>query len=476
MWTYGSVDFFWKFINFSVFPLLAYALSVADFGIYALLTVQTWLFVMLISCGLNNSLERFYMEREDCSVFRGSLFFSGSIVLCCLSFLLLGPSLVLLYIYRDFFSTWTQIPWALSALAVINAFPMALFQFICNVFRLDFSPFKYGALVFLQNAIALGLSLYFIFIRAWGVEGLLLGSLFSFCIAIPLTLLCVQKRISFDGKLAKRMLLFGVPFMFTDLARWIYGWMDRWLLDALSTTEEVGLFSMAFKLATVLIFFMSAFGLAWTPRALKAHLEEPEHRASFASCLTFWYVLLTLGALAMSFFGIECLMLLTPTAYWPAAFLLPGITAGLALLGTTQVTGIAIFITNKTEHFAAIAWLGALINIAFNLLWIPFWGAQGAALAILATYSVLALYHAVLAVKLYAIPLEIEKLSAITLLLGVGCSAAFYFNTLPWSWDLFLIKGGFFAVGIILLLLLVLSNRILKHVRNWCTFWLETAS
>jgi O-antigen/teichoic acid export membrane protein len=452
--TYGTVDFLWKFFHFALFPLLAFALTVADFGIYALLTVQSWLLVMLISCGLNNALERFYQEHGECIRFKGALIFSGLAALCGFSALVLGPGIAVLYVFREGILSKTQIPWELLALAVMNAFPMALFQFACNVFRLNFSPLKYAAYTCLQNVLGLSLSLYFIFALHWGVAGLLWGSFLSFCIGSLLAVGALIKDFiqPCQGVLVKKMLLFGVPFLFTDLARWIYGWMDRWLLEAFSNPTEVGLFSMAFKLATVLIFLMSAFGLAWTPHALKAHMEEPEHRLLFGRCLTYWYSLLTLAAIAMSLFGLECLMLLTPEAYWPAASLLPAVTAGLALLGTTQVTGIAIFITKKTGHFAAIAWIGALVNILFNITLVPRWGAQGSALATLITYAILALYHALLARQLYHIPLEYKKLGGCTVLLSLGCGLAVYLNQLPWTWNIAFTKGGFFLIALSLTL------------------------
>ena len=45
------------------------------------------------------------------------------------------------------------------------------------------------------------------------------------------------------------MMLFGFPFIFSDMANWIYASIDRWMLGNLSTLTAVGYYSMAFKLA-----------------------------------------------------------------------------------------------------------------------------------------------------------------------------------------------------------------------------------
>lgn len=435
---YGATDFICKFLNFAIFPILAYVLTVAEFGLYTLLTVQAWLMIMLVNCGMHHSLERYYLDKSSDEVQKSKVVSSGLVGLVFLSCVWILPAIYLTYTLRN----ETEINWKLLTLAMSSAFPTVIFHFICHVFRMNFYAWRFTFFHSLQNILALLFGFYLIFKLHWGVAGLLWGQMISFLVLLPFAFLALftQFRWSFDLKIVKSLLSFGLPFMFTDIARWIYGLMDRWLLDRLASVTEVGLFSMSFKLATLLIFMMNAFALAWNPFALKAHNEDPNHPQIFSRCFTWWLALLSLGALGLNFFGLECLMLLTPPDYWPAASILPLISAGLVLQGTTQISGISFFIKKKNHHFTISAWVGAFVNCVLNFYLIPLWGAHGAALATLATYALLATYMLIFSQRVYKIPIEYSKLCMCLAVLFLGTCAFYLLNAFNWSLSIFFCK------------------------------------
>ena len=47
---------------------------------------------------------------------------------------------------------------------------------------------------------------------------------------------------------------FGYPFIFTGLAFWLFGSIDRWMLSGYASLEEVGIYSVAFKFSTIILF------------------------------------------------------------------------------------------------------------------------------------------------------------------------------------------------------------------------------
>ena len=379
---YGGVDFLWKFINFALFPLLAILLTVSEFGLYTLMGVQTWLVVMLINCGLHVSLEKFYLAAETHLKSRSELISASLTWLTLFGSLLVIGGLGLSYIFH---TSFIEIPWKCFAIALATALPMSLFHYLCNVCRVNFSPWKYAGLHFFQNLLALSVGFYLILVQGKGVEGLLWGTFISFILLLPFAYRAVAPTLSFniDLPLSKKILMFGLPFLFNDLARWTYGWLDRFWLEQFATLHAVGLFGMAFKLATPLIFLITAFNLAWSPYALK----ESDTRSPFLlKSNTFWFVFLTACAVPLILFSSEILHLLTPPAFWDAAALVPFLAVGLVFLGSSTVTQMVLIHTNQTKKIALIAWLGGCINCLGNYYLIPSHGAQGAAFAVLLTY------------------------------------------------------------------------------------------
>ena len=62
---------------------------------------------------------------------------------------------------------------------------------------------------------------------------------------------------------AKKLINYGYPFIFAAMAYWIFGSIDRWMLFYLRDTEEVGLYSIAFRFSLIPMFLANAFGQAW---------------------------------------------------------------------------------------------------------------------------------------------------------------------------------------------------------------------
>ncbi len=449
---YGLTDFIFKFINFAIFPILSYVLTVAEFGVYSLLTTFALLVATLFNCGLNRSLERFYLDKNQEPAHRSAVVSMGLLCEALFALLFICPGLFLIYISREALAEHHGIAWVAFAIALLGCLPTQLFNLSLNALRLNFLPWHFTLLNLLQNAISLSLSLYFVIGLNWGVPGFLAGMAIGYSAVAPLAIFQLYRRVqwAWDWTLAKSMLKFGYPFIFIDVARWIFTSLDRWMLAEFADATEVGLYSMAFKLSTVLIFMISAFSMAWTPHALKASLDDPNHRQLYSRCLTLWLFSLTSVAMLIHLFGRECLMLLTPPAYWPAAELLPYVSTGLALFGTTYVTIIGMMISKKTQQLTLVAWGVAGLNIVLNLLLTPRFGAVGSAASTLVTYSVLSAYYLFCAQRLYPLPLEYGKLALSLALLFGSALLSGLLNAIPWSYGLLLPKGVCLLVAVLL--------------------------
>jgi O-antigen/teichoic acid export membrane protein len=172
-------------------------------------------------------------------------------------------------------------------------------------------------------------------------------------------------------------------------AYWIFGSMDRWLLAELSDMAEVGLFSIAVKFAGIIAFMMTAFGSAWSPFAYRLRIENPDYRAIYAQVSVLWFFFLAIAGLGIGLFSSEVLRLFTPASYWPAAPVVSIVATGLVLYGTTTMTCMGFLINRRSDLLSRGAWSAAACNVAANLLFVPYMGAIGAALATCLTYALL---------------------------------------------------------------------------------------
>jgi O-antigen/teichoic acid export membrane protein len=166
--------------------------------------------------------------------------------------------------------------------------------------------------------------------------------------------------------------------------------MDRWMLASLSSVEEVGIYSVAFRFGSVVLFVSAAFGQAWSPVAIKIRTDHPDkYRTIYGQVLLLLlFTMIAVGG-GIALFSGELIGLILPSEYHASALPLAILCFGIILQSTQQVTAIGISIEKKTFLFARLAWLAAGVNFAANWILIPSLGAAGAAWATLIAYAVM---------------------------------------------------------------------------------------
>lgn len=423
---YGGADLAFRLAQFVALPVYAYHLSVADFGILALLTVSATLLGMLVNLGVSNAVQRFYFDVGTVAAERPLLVSSGLAQLLLTGALVVGASFLTLHGLRDEIDAAYGIAWPLIAMALLTVLPDQVAQYCLDALRLQFAPVRFVAVAMVKNLLGVLLGLWFLLVEDMGVAGLLLGPLLAAAAAAPLGLVMIRRDLvaRIDLAVVRRVFHFGYPYVLAGAAYWVFGSMDRWMLIELSDVEQVGLFSIAFKFATLLTFLITAFGQAWSPIAYKLAAEEPRYREYFARILSLWFLGLAWLGLALALFAPEIMRLLTPSAYWPATPMLAIAAAGVVLYGTTLVTAMGISLEKKTLLLSAAAWAAALVNLAVNLVLIPRFGGIGAAVATFLSYAVLTGAMLWWSQRLHPLPLEWGKLAFCAAIVALALLAA----------------------------------------------------
>lgn len=386
---YGAGEFAFKFIAFAVFPIYAHVFSVAEFGLWGLLTVSASLLGYIVNLGVNQAVQRYYFDLDHSDTAR--IVSTGVAQLLLSGVVIVGAVMLAARFAGGPIERAAGIDPPLLLLALATVIPDQLLQLCLDVLRLHFTPLRFLTVAFAKNMFGTAFALWFVLGLGGGLHGLFLGLLLGSLAALPVGLWLIRRELSWriDRGLARALLAFGFPLTLTSIAHWIYTSMDRWMLAAMSTPDELGLYSVAAKYATIVTFVIAAFGQAWIPFAIRLSRDDAAHAAFFGRVLPLWFFGLALVALGLGLFADEALMLLTPRPFWPAAAILPMLAAGLALFGTTLVTSLGITISRRTVYSTYATVLAAIANVLLNLVLIPRFGAIGTAAATLLSFGLL---------------------------------------------------------------------------------------
>lgn len=462
---YGGSDFVIKIIAFALFPFIASALSPAGFGILELIMTIIGLFGLIIGCGLNNAIHRFYWDEDfdkqskalliTTGFFLQAAFWASLAIILFISYLFAKYYFKISFKIYDFNLTNGAI---LSIICLI--YIRTASRYIQDTIRLYFKPFKFLLFAFFSQGVTVIAAVIILIFYSGDISIFLITLMVVGAIVLPIGVFIIRKdlKFRFDRKIAIQITSYGYPFIFAGLAYWLFSSMDRWMLSTLSSVSETGIYAVAFRFASVLFMVSAAFGQAWSPYAIKIRMDYPnEHKNIYANTFVLLiFVMLALGG-GVALYSGEFIALILPKEYQAAALPLVILSFAIILQSTQQVTAMGISIMKKTKLLAAIAWLAAIINFIGNYYLIPNYGSTGAAISTFLSYLFITSSYLFFTQKLYPIPIcwrKITFLLSVSVIIGVVSFSSI--NTL-FNLNILLIK---FLFAIILLILGVYFLRI----------------
>lgn len=404
---YGGADFLSKAIALVAFPIIASVLSPRSFGALELIFTSIALVGVVVNCGINNAVQRFYWD-ENSDTFKPIIVTTGLLLQLGFAFtaIIIGAgSLILL----DSSILINDLPFSLlalfSALALIATTQLS--QFILDVTRLHFEPWRFLAIALSARTVTVLVGVYAIVFMNLGIDGLLISQVLVYILILPFALFSIKRDLifsSFSLYWAKEILKYGFPFIFAGLAYWLFNSMDRWMLSSIISLDEVGVYSVAARFSSIVLFLSVAFGQAFSPLAMKIRIDYPdEYRTIFGKILCGLLLVMLFSATALSLYAGEIVTLIMPFEYKTAIIPLILLSFGIVIQSAQQVVAVGISIEKQTHLFAKLAWAAAIINLIGNFLLIPLYGASGAAISTLFSYAFLSFAYLFFTQKLHSI-------------------------------------------------------------------------
>lgn len=449
---YGGGDVVGKLIALGTFPVIAAKLSPKAFGALEIINTFIAFSGMFINAGLNNALQRYYWDSnysEAKTVMVSTGFLTLTIIGIVYFFILILSGSVIINTAKFLNMSFS---WSLLIMALSVAVLSQLVQYVQDVTRLHFSPKNFLAISFLSKVLTAAGALFFVVYLEKNISGFLLSQVLVLVTVLPFALLLIKKdlKLKFCVRTSKELISFGYPFIFAGFAYYLFSTIDRWMLAKMSSIEEVGIYSVAFKFSTLILFVSSAIGQAWSPYAMKIKTDFPDKFQKFYSdflILLLFFMLVVGGAVAL--FSGEIIGSFMDADYYSSSTCLVILSFSVIFQATTQVTAVGISIEKKSFLLSRLVWVTAILNIALNYLLIPKYGSVGASIATAVSYLILSSIYLFYTQKL--LPLPIDWITLVMMaFLGVSVLLiSFYFQSFTISPYTILIKLSVASVCIL---------------------------
>lgn len=204
-----------------------------------------------------------------------------------------------------------------------------------------------------------------------------------------LNFICLRKFVTFQKTGTyqfKQHLKHIMVFFAMSAGASIYLNLDVVMLRFLQSNEAIGYYNAGIKVKTVLVTCVTSLGTVLLPR-LSYYIETADKKAfQLMVGKAFRFVVVAASAVTVYFsiFARESILLLSGEAFLPAVGPMMILMPTVLLIGLSNVTGIQILTPNGREREVMYSiWGGAILDFVLNLIVIPKFSANGAALSTL---------------------------------------------------------------------------------------------
>ncbi|MGD9580985.1 MAG: lipopolysaccharide biosynthesis protein [Vampirovibrionia bacterium] len=408
---YGISGILSKFIGIFLLPIYIRIFSPEEYGILDILSLTGAILLIFVICGLDNALFRFFYDTED-EEERKQIVSSITFLALLISFIVC----ILLIIFSKQISLFlvNNENYYLLVICVSFLLPSnVLKSFTSSLLRLNFRPIEYTISNVSGLILTIVSSIYLIVILKIGLIGVFLGIILGNSLQIIFNFLYVKHNFTLKLKFSlgsiKEYLNYGIPLLPASIATWGLVYVNRYILFYFSGLSAVGIYSVGYRISSILVLITGAFTMAWSPFAFSI-LNKPDAKETYARIFKYLLKILFDIAAFITIFSKEILTIIATEDYMDANNLI-GILM-LSFIGTAAyyVLCIGATIEKKTFDISKALFLGSAINIMIGIVFVPLFGALGAAIAMAIGYLFTCIYMYKFSQKHYFIPYDISRI------------------------------------------------------------------
>lgn len=380
LFTIGS--FGSKILSFLLVPLYTAVLSTDEYGAVDLITSTASLLTPILLLSIFDATLRFAMDsnykKEDVLSTSINIAIKGTFIL------IIGEVLVSITHLFD----------------ISNAYLIFLcFYFIMGSLNQIFNLYlraknKAGVIAIggiLCTLITCVSNIVLLLVLKWGIIGYMISNTIGVFIQNVYQLLKgkIYQDIRFFNytDLSKPMIKYSAPLIANSLSWWVNNASDRYILTFIKGVAENGVYSVSYKIPTLLSMFQGIFYNAWSISAIAEFDEKDSDGFIGTNYSLYSFISLVLCSLLL-LINIPLATFLYKGDYFIAWRCVPFLLVGTVFSGISQFEGSLFAATKNTKLVAKTTIIGAVINTVCNVVFIYYIGSIGAALATLLGYMI----------------------------------------------------------------------------------------
>lgn len=370
-------------------PIITRLFSAADYGNYTLV-LSTITILTTLTGWVSMSFFRFYPAYEKdkkLDVLYGT-------TLKWLFISIFGVAILFLVVILFTKNYFSQTLYNLMLIGLGVFICSGLFESLLGILRIKRLAGWYSGFISWKSIGTYVIGIFLILGLNFGIEGLLLGSIISIILILPLLWKKAlggfsRFRGKFSSLLSQEMVLYSFPLVVGNLANWILNLSDRYVLNFFCGAQDVGIYSASYSIGeNSILFIVSLFMLASGPFSIHIWEKEGEEKSQdFITKVTRYFLIICLPiTVGIGILAKPIMNIFVDQSYIGGYRILPIIALSMFFLGLSQRFSVGLSFHKKTSYNMWALLVGAGINLGLNVIFVPKYGYLGAAINTLVGY------------------------------------------------------------------------------------------
>ncbi len=386
-----------RMASFLLLPVYTRYLSPADYGVLELLELTSFIFSALIGMRIGDALFYYYAKANTpelkqqavCTVFLGAGLLGavggtvGVALSPVLSKMVFGSEIYAAY-FRMVFLTFS--------------FSLSVEAGFCYLRALD-RPVSYVGASIARLVVGIVLNVTLL-MSGLGIYAVLWSSLLTTAaMAVYLggsALSGVRLQERFSRPLLFQFVRYSAPLGISGLSMFVINYGDRFFLQKFATLEEIGIYSLAYKLGMLITYIQTPFDVYWRSQMFSL-VRKPNGDILFVRVATYLALGLAFVVLLFSLFTGPVLQWMVPSTFWGAAQYVPWIAAAYVIRTVGAHFRCVFLLEGQTSKEVQVTAVGTLTCLAGYSILIPryrVWGAVASTVAGFAAMFAVGLWQA----------------------------------------------------------------------------------
>lgn len=405
-----------KLLTFFLVPLYTSVLTSAEYGTYDLYSATVGLFVPVLTLNISDATTVFLLDRNVSkegivSISLKYYFYS----------LLVFASLIAANVFHNFAPLFNEYPLFLFLMFSVNGLSQLLLNYARGFDRVK----DVSVSGVLCSAVMIALNIIFLLTLHLGLKGYYLatiaGTLFQIiylCVSLKIfRFIKIRKQ---DRTLKKQMLSYSCPMTLNSVSWWVNSVSDRYIVTARCGIVENGIYSVAYKIPSILSMFQLIFSQAWTLSAVQ-DFDKDDRNGFFSKMYGFYNVAMCIVCSVLIILARPIAHILYAKDFFAAWRYVPFLLVSVVFGSLSGYLGGIFAAVKDSKSFATSTVAGAVLNVVLNIILIHFIGTLGAAVATAAAYILVWTMRMYKAKKIMRLEVTIAKDCAVYLILVAQC-------------------------------------------------------